>query len=299
VVQSPAVNYSQPIVTAPASPEAPPTAVEPRDGSRLRAEAAPPVAEESPSPFDEARASFYQGDYAAALRLSETALAQAPSDTTLHEFHALVLFATKQYRDSAANLYAVLSVAPGWDWTTMSSLYPSVDVYTEQLRALEDYAQQDPRAPEGHFLLAYHYMTTGHRDTAAEELNQVVALVPNDQVSRQLLEVVSGNGEKPETAPDAKAMPPQNVVGDWTAATGGDGTIELSLKDDGAFTWKLTRQQKTQEFDGKYELAGANLILNCAGRGTMVGKVNAPSANEFNFRMLGGPPNDPGLVFSK
>jgi hypothetical protein len=33
----------------------------------------------------------------------------------------------------------VLSVGPGWDWTTLIGLYPSIDVYTTQLRALEDF----------------------------------------------------------------------------------------------------------------------------------------------------------------
>ena len=44
---------------------------------------------------------------------------------------------------------------------------------------------------------------------------------------------------------------------------------------------------------------GANLVLECQGRGTMVGKISASGANQFRFQMLGGPPNDPGLVFNK
>ena len=43
-------------------------------------------------------------------------------------------------------MYAVLSVGPGWDWTTLISLYPNVDVYTAQLRALEDYCKANPQS---------------------------------------------------------------------------------------------------------------------------------------------------------
>ena len=34
-------------------------------------------------------------------------------------------------------LYVVLTAGPGWDWATMVGLYPDVDTYTRQLRALE------------------------------------------------------------------------------------------------------------------------------------------------------------------
>ena len=40
----------------------------------------------------------------------------------------------RNYKEAAATLYAVLSVGPGWDWTTMIDLYPSEQVYESQLR---------------------------------------------------------------------------------------------------------------------------------------------------------------------
>ena len=45
-----------------------------------------------------------------------------------------MLFAVGKYDLAAGPLYAVLSVGPGWDWTTMAGLYPDIDVYTAQLR---------------------------------------------------------------------------------------------------------------------------------------------------------------------
>ena len=84
--------------------------------------------------FDAAREAFQAGDYAGALQQTDAALKVLPNDATLHEFRAVVLFAVGQYDQAAGPLYAVLSVGPGWDWTTMIGLYPSADVYTRQLR---------------------------------------------------------------------------------------------------------------------------------------------------------------------
>ena len=58
-----------------------------------------------------------------------------PSDATMHEFRALVLFAEGKYHEAAEGIYAVLSMGPGWTWDTMMSLYPNEETYTRQLRA--------------------------------------------------------------------------------------------------------------------------------------------------------------------
>jgi hypothetical protein len=216
-----------------------------------------------------------------------------------------------KYKEAAGALYAVLSVGPGWDWTTMSSLYPSVDVYTQQLRALEDAVRQNDNAADLHFLLGYEYMTEGYQAPAARQFETVVKLAPNDQVSRQLLAMIAppdgGNGVAPATAEapantpsDTQLTAPTNVAGSWHAAppTGG-GAIDLSLGADGKFNWKYARPDKTQSFDGKYELAGTTLVLEYDNGGTMVGKVNAEGPDRFSFKMVGGPPNDPGLNFTR
>jgi tetratricopeptide (TPR) repeat protein len=293
VTEYPAFDYSQPIVTTAALPD-------PND----------PSANASVTDGDRARDAFYKGDYPAALSAVNAALSRSPSDTPLQEFRALILFAMGKYKDAAATLYAVLSVGPGWDWTTMSSLYPSVDVYTKQLRALEDYVRQYENAPELHFLLGYHYMTEGYPSAAARQFEAVVKQSPNDQVSRQLLAMIgstdSGNAgapataEAPPTAPsDAQLTAPANITGAWRAPAVGGGTIDLSLGSDGRFSWKFARPDKTQSFDGKYELAGTTLVLEYNNGGTMVAKLNAEGPDRFSFKMVGGPPNDPGLTFAR
>jgi hypothetical protein len=196
----------------------------------------------------------------------------------------------------------------------MSSLYPSVDVYTKQLRKLEDYVKQYERAPELHFLLGYQYMTEGYPSAAARQFEQVVKLAPNDQVSRQLLTMINSSnpsteggaatGDSPPAtaaaAPDAPLTAPTNIAGVWKATPpAGGGTIDLSLGPDGRFNWKYARSDKTQSFDGKYDLAGTTLVLTYDNGGTMVARVNAEGADRFSFKMVGGPANDPGLTFAR
>ena len=107
----------------------PTTALPPSDALPPAGEAAPPDATNGPPPeaiqaFDAARDAFKSNDYPRALRDVDKAIKFLPSDTTLHEFRALVLFAQGKYRDAAAGAYAVLSVGPGWTWETVASYIP-------------------------------------------------------------------------------------------------------------------------------------------------------------------------------
>ena len=173
-------------------------------------QSAPPpeeVANPAVAKFDSARAAFGTGDYAGALQLTDEALKVLQNDATLHEFRALVLFAVGKYDLAAGPLYAVLSVGPGWDWTTMAGLYPNIDVYTSQLRKLEAFVSANPTSTAGRFVLAYHYLTQGHTEAAVSQLKQVVALAPQDTLSAQLVKQFSPPAESsgtpaPSTAPD-------------------------------------------------------------------------------------------------
>ena len=99
-------------------------------------------------------------------------------------------------------MYAVLSVGPGWDWTTLVGLYPSVDVYTTQLRALEAYCRSNKSA-QAWFVLAYHYLTQGFTDAAVTALKKVVQISPNDTLSAKLLKQL----DAPKPAADVPAPP--------------------------------------------------------------------------------------------
>ena len=92
-------------------------------------------------------AAFKQNDYDAALDIIDKGIAQYPTDSVLHEFRGLVLFARGDYQQAAATIHSVLAIGPGWDWTTLISLYTSVAIYTDQLRALETFVREHPPPP--------------------------------------------------------------------------------------------------------------------------------------------------------
>jgi tetratricopeptide (TPR) repeat protein len=294
VVEGTPVDYSRPIVVA--SPVV----------STTQTTAQPVLAEVDTNPtLDDARAAFSQGDYSSALAKINQAIAAHPNDPLLHEFRALDFFAMEQYKAAAAAVYAVLSVGPGWDWATMSDFYPNVDVYTSQLRALERHRDQNPKAADIRFLLAYHYMTCGYSDSAVKELKEVVKLNPKDQLASQLLMGLSGEKvPAPQPEPSAASAPSlpvdaASLVGDWTASRPDGSAFAFTLGQDSAYTWKFDNGGQSQSYSGKYTLADGMLILKQDNNPVMIGQVTMVDGDRFNFKLVGDNPADPGLTFSK
>jgi tetratricopeptide (TPR) repeat protein len=280
-------NYSQPISTSAAPPEQ-------------------AVASQSASALDQARDAFKSGDYGKALQLDQQALAQAPNDTSLHEFLALVYFAQGKYDQAAEPLYGVLSVGPGWDWTTLSGMYPDVETYTGQLRALEANVRANPSSAPARFVLAYQYLVQGHVQNAVEQLKAAVKLQPADTLSAQLIAHLQPAGDT--QPPSAEAAPSTSIAdlgrpsGRWTASPAKDAKIVLAIKEDGNFSWNVSAQGKPPT-----AIAGASTfadgVLTLAAQGTqagaLAGKVAWHDADNFTFRLVGAPANDPGLKFTR
>lgn len=302
-------DYSVPIQTSQQTAAAQPADADP---NAPPAQNVPPEVAAAMPIFDKARDDFKQGDYKSALKNVDAALVKLPTDAALHEFRGLVQFALKDYSNAAATVYAVLSVGPGWDWTTLSSMYASSDTYSEQLRALEQTAKEKPKAADVQFLLAYHYITCGHTEAAIKKLQQVVKLKPDDQLSPQLVKMLGGS-DAGQAAPQPPAIgddgdskePPEppavdaaKIVGNWKAKNAGGTSFTLALGKDSKFTWGSERGGKKQEFSGKYTVDGAYLVLERADGDTMPGQVTLAS-NGFNFKLYGGPADDPGLDFKK
>ena len=246
-----------------------------------------------------------KSSYAGALKLTDEALKVLPNDATLHEFRALVLFAVGKYDLAAGPLYAVLSVGPGWDWTTMAGLYASIDTYTTQLRKLEAFVSANPTSTAGRFVLAYHYLTQGNTDVAVGQLKEVVALAPQDTLSAQLVKQFSPPATAPET-PAATTTPPAttpakpgNLAGNWTAHPAGDTTIDLRIGDDETFTWKVTSKGKPRQLTGKWSLTNNLLTLAQEGdAGALVGRVAWQVDDKWSFRVIGTGAEDQGLLFT-
>ena len=295
VVDGAPIDYSQPLaLAAPAAPAADAQAATDQAGQLM----------------DAAREAFRQNDYAGALTQCDKAIALEPNDPLMHEFRGLVLFALHRFDEAAGAVYAVLSAGPGWDWTTLVGLYPDVDVYTEQLRALEQHVLANVNSAAAKFLLAYHYTICGHTDAAAAQLQGVVKLDPKDRLSAQLLSMLTppttaapAASAAPEVpaAPAAPAKPvaAATLVGDWKATRADGANIALSLTSGGQYTWKYDQAGKEQQFDGPYTVADNLLILKKGETPVMIGQVNLLPNDQFNFKLPGGNPSDPGLTFGK
>ena len=311
VVQQP-VPYDQPTVT-PSS----------FDYSRPYDLDAPPpdqtTADASVDIFDNARAAFKEGNYAQALTLTDQAIAKLPNDTSMQEFRALVLFALRDYDRAAAVLYSVLSVGPGWDWTTLISLYSDIEAYTADLRALEGYRDAHPDSASALFVLAYQYMTAGNTDAAAKEFERVVQLKPSDRLSAGLAKRLTAPSADAEPEPAAAALsdtppadpqPPAGAAstpdpkagslpGTWVATPAEGVTITLAIKAEGGFTWAVKEKEGNRSFTGTQSLGNGILTLAASDGSPMVGKLTWKDDNQFNFKVLGGGDDDPGLTFKK
>jgi tetratricopeptide (TPR) repeat protein len=282
------------------------------------------------STFDQARDAFAHGDYSGALSLADTALRQLPNDPTLHEFRALCLFALGRYNDTAAALYAVLSVGPGWDWTTLIGLYGNPESYNQQLRALEEFCNKNPQSAAGRFVLAYHYLTEGHPEAALVQLKRVAALQPSDQLSAQLvrqleqpqLQASAGAPGEPNTgtppagvsANPPGATPPAGAAnltsapaswkegkpdGTWTAQPSKDTTITVTFPDPSHFRWTVQQNGRDHQIEGTATLADGILTLAQDQSNALVGDVNWQDESHFQFKVMGAGPSDPGLSFVK
>jgi tetratricopeptide (TPR) repeat protein len=237
----------------------------------------------------------------------------------MHQFLGLVLFAQGKYEQAAAPIYSVLSVGPGWDWTSLIGNYNDANVYTEQLRALESYCNLNPQSAPARFVLAYFYLTQGNTDSALGQLKQVIAVVPKDTVSAQLIQRLEKTGsptgpgaadQPPATAPTPELTPTTltapagtgkegRLEGTWTAQADPDTAITLAFLDGGKFTWKIAHKGQDRTIQGKLT-SGNGLLTLAQDRGApMVGNLTWTDETHFAFRVPGAPAEHPGLHFVK
>ncbi len=242
--------------------------------------------------FDQARDAFHNDQFDQALALTEQALEKAPRDAAINEFRSLCLFALGQYRESSATIHAA---GPGWDWTTMISLYSGKEAYEGQLRKLEEAVKANPQAADQRFLLAYHYLTCNHKDAALTQWKHVVELQPDDELSADLVKMYSPPAESDtqvaDTAPPAEkvdkpAYPMEKLEGSWNAQDD-RGSFTLTLNDDDSFTWKFNQNGKDQTVKGAYTVRGKNLVMQPESGGVMLSDITLNDDNTLVFTALG------------
>lgn len=292
------INYSEPITVSAGK-------MPPGD------EAAEDTAEEKSSAALEAsRAAFKKGDYMAALKSADEAIAAVPGDTAVHEYRGLILFALGKYGEAAGVLNPVLASGPGWDWTTMTGLYASQSTYTDQLRKLEDYARAKPDDAAVRFLLGYHYLVCAHLDQAYEEFDQAAKLQPADTISAQLRDLCKSSispdtGDQTPAEPPVEAaqapppVPAEKLVGTWVSDRGEQGKVTLKMDAEGKFTWTFKHGDQSNDLSGTFSIDERGLLVLASEDSQMVGEIKLPEDNKLNFVLAGGPQGDPGLNFDK
>ncbi|HUE13442.1 MAG TPA: hypothetical protein VMR25_04705 [Planctomycetaceae bacterium] len=235
-------------------------------------------------------------------------------------------FALGDYRRAAAAAHPVLNARPGWDWILLCSFYPSVDVYTRQLRALEKTVSDHADEPAPRFVLAYHYLMLGHLSAARAQLTHVVELEPRDLLAKHILEdlanvpwtdtatlQIADQGAADRTAralidlrgPATAQVHPaisksaEPLVGKWTSHPLPGVSIEATFEPNGRFNWKYTDGRESRLFSGTYIHQGGGLIFSRSDGQRMNGLVTKAGIDGIWFRLKDADPNDPGLVFSK
>jgi hypothetical protein len=185
------------------------------------------------------------------------------------------------------------------------------------LRALENYVQRYPDRAAPRFLLAYHYLTIGSNDAAANQLRQVVQLKPADGLSRQMLTLLDSSKQQvaataqapsPQIPPQATAQPsvespatvqPGQLVGAWSAQPDDKTSIKLTLDRDGKFVWDVAQRGKPNQLRGSFSIGGGDLLTLAQDQqgGTLAGNIAMTQNDRFTFRLVGAPASQPGLTF--
>ena len=294
---APVYDYSQPIDVAAPAP-------------------APEVVQTGEQTFARARDAFKAGDYGQALALIDEVVKQTPDVPVVHEFRGLCLFALGRHDDAAAVIYAVLSAGPGWNWETLVGLYPGVETYTNQLRALEAVVKTKPEDPAPYFLLAYHYMVQGHKSAAATQFREVTRRAPDDALSASFVKALGDAdavaqarataeatppavvGPETEAEVDHPPPPPASLTGKWTAKPADDLTITLTLEEDGVFTWEVDSKGQKQTLTGMAGYKDDVLGLFQEDGPPLSGKVSDVGPASFTFSPAEGG-KGPSLSFTR
>jgi len=146
----------------------------------------PEASDEADEYLARAMTAFQDGNYKDALRWAGHAAIENPQDAHAHVLLGLAMFASGDYRGAAMEAHGLAAMGKIPDWNMVYSFYDKLQPYEAQLRALEKFAREHPSAPEGRFLLGFHYLMDGHRDAAKDEFLDALKLTPRTLWRRSL-----------------------------------------------------------------------------------------------------------------
>lgn len=170
---------------------------------------------------------FRNRRYDSAIRNWQHALVDDPRNGALVMLMAQALFAAEQYNEAAGAVQQGMRMLPQEKWGTVvenyTQIYPNIQDYTDQLRALEKARNESLEQPALRFLLGYHYGYLGYPKQAVRELTKCVELAPQDQMGKILLARFEGKrvdqpGPSPGETPDGSAAERGPSTASGTAA---------------------------------------------------------------------------------
>ena len=186
----------------------------------------------------------------------------------------------------------------------MLALYQHRKSYETHLRNLESWVRGNPTEAGGRLVLAYHYMTGSRTLYARQQLKEVIRLKPEDRVAADLLEIISGDPEEPETevAGAEEAVPdlPEGFipVGTWKAKPAEGGEIVLVLTAEKKFTWNMVRPGTSADFAGSYLFQKSRLMLEDSDEGGLIVRITPDGKDGFVLKPE-GKEEGPGLRFER
>jgi tetratricopeptide (TPR) repeat protein len=155
---------------------------------------------------------FQAGKYQEAIRDWRHATVDNPNNGGLVLLMSQALFALGQYDEAAGAVQMSMQMLPDTEWGTVvkeyKQLYPNIQNYTDQLKALERARDAKLDDPAIRFLLGYHFGYLGYPKEAVRELDKGLELQPKDlgaQKLRDIFAVKAGLPARPHTAEEAPA----------------------------------------------------------------------------------------------
>lgn len=141
---------------------------------------------------EKAKSLFKKREYSAAEKQLDEVIKQLPKNADAYQFRSLTHFTQSDWANSAADAYDAMSNGNTWTRDVLKSVYgpESIRYYDNQLRQLKRVVELNP-SMQSHFLLAYHHLVNGQWEEGKIQLEEVLALQPQEQLSRKLLSVVN------------------------------------------------------------------------------------------------------------
>jgi len=138
-------------------------------------------------------------DYRSAVRAWRHAVVDDPRNGTTVMMLAQALFAAGEYDEAAAAAQQAMRLLPEAKWREAVSkfreFYTNTQDYSAQLSELEKAVERYPNDPSLRFELGFQYAYSGYPDLALRQLDKLLELVPQDQVGRQLRDLVNKEWE--------------------------------------------------------------------------------------------------------